>query len=65
LVREKDFTPVSRPLAVSDEAVVAVNTEHAAEHVADLSAGTTVATTDDPDVHMIGMIMPEPAASSG
>jgi phosphonate transport system substrate-binding protein len=61
LVREKDFTPVSRPLGVSDEAVVAVNTEHAAEHVEDLSAGITVVTTDDPDVHMMGMIMLEPA----
>lgn len=61
LVREKGFVPVTRPLGVSDEAVVAVNAEHPAQHVEDLNPGITVATTDDPDVHMMGMIMLEPA----
>lgn len=61
LVRDKGFVPVARPEGKPDEAVIAVNADHPAQRVEDLQPGVTVATTDDPDVHMIGMIMLEPA----
>jgi phosphonate transport system substrate-binding protein len=61
LVREKGFRPVVKPGGKSDEAVVAVNTEHQAQNVEDLQSGVKVASTDDPDIHLMGMIMLEPA----
>jgi len=61
LVREKGFLPVCRAGGSADEAIIAVNDENPAQGVEDLPAGITVATTDDPDVHLIGMIMLEPA----
>jgi phosphonate transport system substrate-binding protein len=61
LVREKGFQPVARPSKKSDEAIVAVNIEHQAQTVEDLQTGIKVASTDDPDIHMMGMIMLEPA----
>jgi phosphonate transport system substrate-binding protein len=59
LVREKGFIPIAKPKGKQDEAVVVVNDENPAQCVEDLQAGLTVATTDDPDVHMMGMIMLE------
>lgn len=61
LVRELGFQAVARPASKSDETVIAVNAESAYQTVEDLKAGTRVATTDDPDVHTMGMIMLESA----
>ncbi len=61
LVREKGFRPVAKPASKPDEAVVAVNAEYFAQTVEVLKPGTRVASTDDPDIHLMGMIMIEPA----
>ncbi|GGB90603.1 hypothetical protein GCM10011352_15790 [Marinobacterium zhoushanense] len=61
LVREHGFKAVVRPAGKRDEAVVVVPASSGAEVVEDLSAGVRLATTADPDVHTIGMIMLEPA----
>jgi phosphonate transport system substrate-binding protein len=61
LVREKGFVPIVKPNGKSDEAIIAVNITHNAHSVEDLERGISVATTDDPDIHMMGMIMLEPA----
>ncbi len=61
LVREKGFRPVAKPASKSDEAVIAVNTEYFAQTVEDLKPGTRIASTDDPDIHLMSMIMIEPA----
>ena len=60
LVREKGFIPIAKPKGKRDEAVVVVNDENAAQCVEELPSGITIASTDDPDVHMMGMIMIEP-----
>jgi len=60
LVREKGFKPLVKPVGESDEAIIAVNTNNHIEDVAHLQAGVRVAVTEDPDVHMMGMIMLEP-----
>jgi phosphonate transport system substrate-binding protein len=63
LVREKGFVPLVRPKGKSDEAIVAVAASRDdLNTVEDLKPGVIVATTDDPDVHMMGMIMLEPAS---
>ncbi len=61
LVREMGFRAVARPAGRKDEAVIVVPAESGAEAVEDLATGIRLATTDDPDVHTIGMIMLEPA----
>jgi len=61
LVREKGFVPVVKPNGKSDEAIIAVNVTHHAQRIEDLEQGIRLATTDDPDIHMMGMIMLEPA----
>lgn len=61
LVREKGFVPVVRPAGKSDECIVAVAEGASAKVVEDLREGCRVASTDDPDVNMVGMIMLEPA----
>lgn len=60
LVREKGFLPLVKPLGRADEAIIAVNAENTVEDVAHLLPGIGVAVTDDPDVHLMGMIMLEP-----
>ena len=60
LVREKGFLPLVKAEGESDEAVIAVSAENPVEDVAHLEEGIKVAFTDDPDVHMMGMIMLEP-----
>ena len=60
LVREKGFLPLAKAEGESDEAILAVNAENTVEDVAHLAAGIKVAFTEDPDVHMMGMIMLEP-----
>jgi phosphonate transport system substrate-binding protein len=61
LVRDKGFLPVVKPSDKSDEAIVVVRADKPAKCVEDLQAGVKIASTDDPDVHMMGMIMLEPA----
>jgi phosphonate transport system substrate-binding protein len=50
-----------KPKGKSDEAVIAVAADRGITMVEGLTPGITVATTADPDVHMMGMIMLEPA----
>jgi len=61
LVREKGFTAIAAPENSSDEAIIAVRQDSQITGVEDLKEGTRIATTDDPDVNMMGMIMLEPA----
>jgi phosphonate transport system substrate-binding protein len=61
LVREMGFKAVARPAKKRDEALIAVPADSAAQKVEDLMPGLRLATTADPDVHTIGMIMLEPA----
>ncbi len=61
LVRDRGFAAVARPSGRGDEAVIAVRTDAAARRVEDLAPGIRVASTDDPDVNMLGMILLEPA----
>lgn len=61
LVREKGFLPVCKPVGKHDEAILAVNDEYSAQCIEDLQPEIRVSTTDDPDMHLIGMIMLEPA----
>lgn len=60
LVREKGFLPLVKPIGVADEAVIAINAKNTVEDVSHLSPGIRVAVTEDPDVHLMGMIMLEP-----
>ena len=60
LVRDKGFSPLVKPIGVSDEAIIAVNAKNPVEDIAHLSPGVRLAVTDDPDVKMMGMIMLEP-----
>lgn len=61
LVREKGFTALARPAGKVDEAMVLVSAESDIQSIEDLKPGIKIASTDDPDVHMMGMIMLEPA----
>lgn len=61
LVREKGFVAIAKPINKPDEAMVVVNVTNIAHAIEDLPSEITVASTDDPDVHMMGMIMLEPA----
>lgn len=61
LVRQKGFKPLVKPEGKADEAVVAVNAQSPYLDVEDLPGSIKLATTEDPDVHMMGMIMLEPA----
>jgi len=60
LVREKGFQPLVKAVGESDEAIIAVSAENTVEDVAHLNEGIKVAYTEDPDVHLMGMIMLEP-----
>ncbi|MFM8332911.1 MAG: phosphate/phosphite/phosphonate ABC transporter substrate-binding protein [Candidatus Methylumidiphilus sp.] len=61
LVREKGFKPLAKFGGIADEAIIAVSAHSPFEKIEDLPSGIRLATTDDPDVHMMGMIMLEPA----
>lgn len=61
LVRDKGFTGLAKPAGKQDEAMIVVGVDSTFQSVEDLKPGSKVATTDDPDVHMMGMIMLEPA----
>jgi len=61
LVREKGFTAIAAPKDSSDEAVIATRADSPIKKIEELTEGTRIAATDDPDVNMMGMIMLEPA----
>ncbi len=61
LIRKAGFVPVAAPAEQSDEALIAVNAESPYQRVEDLPPGTRLSSTDDPAVHMMGMILLEPA----
>jgi len=61
LVRDKGFTSLVRPRGGADEAVIAVRADSEIHQLEALAPGCKVANTDDPDVHLMGMIMLEPA----
>lgn len=61
LVREKGFLPLVKAQGAVDEAIIAVNANNPIEDVVELSPGNRIAVTEDPDVHLLGMIMLEPA----
>jgi len=61
LVRDKGFTPIARADNKADEAIIAVNHDSPILNVEQLTAGTRISSTGDPDVRMMCMIMLEPA----
>ncbi len=61
LIRDKGFLPLVRPVGKADECTIASASSSPVTDVEALQPGTRIATTDDPDVHMMGMIMIEPA----
>ncbi|HRJ52726.1 MAG TPA: phosphate/phosphite/phosphonate ABC transporter substrate-binding protein [Candidatus Thiothrix moscowensis] len=61
LVRERGFVAIATPINISDEAIIAVSADSSIHEVEQLQPGTRIATTDDPDVNLISMIMLEPA----
>lgn len=61
LVREKGFIPAVTVAGRSDETLIAASAAGSVEKVLDLKPGTRIASTDAPDVEMIGRIMLEPA----
>ncbi len=61
LIREKGFIALARPLGKEDEVVIAVPANSPVNKVEELQPGLRLAFTDDPNVHLVGMIMLEPA----
>jgi len=61
LVREKGFVAVARPRGHSDEAIIAVRADSPVRCVEDLTPGSRVVSTGNPDVDMMGMILLEAA----
>ncbi len=65
LVREKGFVPLASPSGKSDEAIIAVRGDSPVQRVEELQPGLRIASTDDPDVNMMCMIMLEPGDLDG
>ncbi len=65
LVRELGFKVLVRPRNRADETLIATVAADSRNQVEDLEPGITVATTADPDVHTMGMIMLESADLDG
>ncbi|MCK5917963.1 MAG: PhnD/SsuA/transferrin family substrate-binding protein [Cocleimonas sp.] len=61
LVREKGFKALVAPLGKADEAIIACNGASQIQSIEDLQPDLKIVTTDDPDVHLMGMMMLEPA----
>ncbi len=61
LVREKGFKTIACPIGVTDEAIIAVSKESAITDIESLQVGLRIASTDDPHVHLMCMMMLEPA----
>lgn len=61
LIRALGFSAVAAPHGRFDEAVIAVRADSPVERVEELQPGLRIATTDDPDVDRMCMILLEPA----
>lgn len=61
LLREKGFIPIVHPKSRPDEAIIAVNANSPITEIEDIKPGVRIATTEDPEVNMICIIMLEPA----
>lgn len=61
LVNEYGFTPLVKPSGQNDECVIVTLADGSINALEDLTDGTTIATTDDPAINMIGMRMLEAA----
>lgn len=59
LVRKKGFLPLVKAVEDSDEAILAVNADNSVDTIEQLLLGIRVAYTEDPGVHLMGMIMLE------
>lgn len=59
LVREKGFLPLVKAKDISDETIVAVSAESLISHITEFHAGTQIASTVAPGVHLMGMMMLE------
>lgn len=61
LVNEFGFKALVKPVGKNDECVIVTSANSSINSVEDLKEGTTIVTTDDPDINMIGMRLLEPA----
>ncbi|MCK5901672.1 MAG: PhnD/SsuA/transferrin family substrate-binding protein, partial [Cocleimonas sp.] len=61
LVRRKGFVALTAPMDKADETIIACRNGSAINNIEDLTTETRIVTTDDPDVHLMGMMMLEPA----
>lgn len=61
LVREKGFVALAAPMSKADETIIACHDQAPIENIEALQQGLKIVTTDDPDVHLMGMMMLEPA----
>ncbi|MCK5896214.1 MAG: phosphate/phosphite/phosphonate ABC transporter substrate-binding protein [Cocleimonas sp.] len=61
LVREKGFTALVAPLAKVDETLIISHKDHPITTIEALQPNIKIVTTDDPDVHLMGMMMLESA----
>lgn len=61
MVRDSGYLALMRPVAKSNEMVIATRTESPAARIADLKPGIKVALTDNKDVKLVGLRLLEPA----
>lgn len=61
LVRDQGFVPIAHPRGRPDEVVIAVPADSEIRRIEDLKSGVRIATSTDPEVNVIGMIMLEAA----
>ncbi|MCF6301414.1 MAG: phosphate/phosphite/phosphonate ABC transporter substrate-binding protein [Proteobacteria bacterium] len=61
LIRDKGFVAIAAPLNKPDEVTICVKNDSLCKTVEDLQESCNIATTNDPEVNTIGMIMLEPA----
>lgn len=61
LLRDKGFLPVAHPRGKPDEVIIAVQTDSPVGKIEDFRPGLRIATSTDPAVQIIGLIMLEPA----
>lgn len=61
LLRDQGFVPLAHPRGRPDEVVIAVPADSPVQKIEDLKPGVRIATSTDPEVNVIGMIMLEAA----
>ncbi len=61
LIREHGFLPVATAEGKQDETIIATAVDSPLNSIDDLTAGLNIATTNSPEVHLMGMIMLESA----